>query len=47
MGIAKIPARMSWVKVTWQRKKKRKKKMKTISKDNRMVDSLITQIKTY
>ena len=44
MGMAKIPIRMSWAKVTWQRKKKRKKKM-TISKNNKMVDSLITQIK--
>ena len=38
-----IPTRMSWEKVTWHRKKKRK--IKTISKDNKMVDSLIAQIK--
>ena len=43
--MAKIPTRTSWAKVTWQRKKKRKKKKKkTISKDNKMIDSLIAQI---
>ena len=35
MGMAKIPTRMSWVKITWHRKKKKKRKerkIKTISK---------------
>ena len=44
MGMAKIPTRTSWEKLTWHRKKKRK--IKTISKDNKMVGSLIAQIKT-
>ena len=43
MGMAKIFTRSSWTKITWHRKKKRK--IKTISKDNKMVDSLIAQIK--
>ena len=43
MGMVKIPAMTSWAKVTWHRKKKRK--IKTISKDNKMLDSFITQIK--
>ena len=50
MVMVKIPTRTSWAKVTWQRKRKekrRKKIIKTISKDNKMVDSLIAQIKRY
>ena len=43
MGMAKIPTRKSWAKITWHGKKKRK--IKTISKDNKMLDSLIAQIK--
>ena len=43
MGMVKIPTRTSWAKVTWRRKKKRK--IKTISKDNKVIDSLIAQIK--
>ena len=43
MGMAKIPTRTSWEKLTWHRKKKRK--INTMSKDNKMVDSLIAQIK--
>ena len=43
MGMEKIPTRTSWAKITWPRKKKRK--IKTISKDNKMVDYLIVQIK--
>ena len=39
MGMAKIPQRMSWAKITWQRKKKRKEKKIikeiTIRKDNK------------
>ena len=48
MGMVKIPTRTSWEKITWQGKKKRrikKRKRKTISKDNKMVDFLIAQIK--
>ena len=48
MVIVKIPTRTSWAKVTWKRKRKekrRKKIIKTISKDNKMIDSLIAQIK--
>ena len=52
MGMAKIPTRTSWAKITWHKKKKRKRKerkkkiiIKTISKDNKMVDSLIALIK--
>ena len=47
MGMAKIPTRMSWAKITWHRKKKRekKRKIKTISKDNKMVDFILAQIK--
>jgi len=45
LGMAKIPTRTSWAKVTWQRKKKRK--IKTINKYNKKVDSLIAQIKRY
>ena len=44
MGMEKIPTRTSCAKITWPRKKKRK--IKTISKDNKMVNSLIAQIKT-
>ena len=43
MGMVKIPARTSWAKIKWHRKKKRK--INTISKDNKMVDSFIAQIK--
>ena len=43
MGMVKIPIRTSWAKITWHRKKERK--IKTISKDNKIVDSLIAQIK--
>ena len=50
--MAKFPTRMSWEKVTWHRKKKKKlkrkkkkEKKKTISKDSKMVDSFISQIK--
>ena len=43
MGMAKIFTRMSWAKITWHRKKNRK--IKTIIKDNKMVDSLIAQIR--
>ena len=44
MGMAKIPQRTSWAKITWhgkkkrkekRKKKKRKRKMMTISKDNK------------
>ena len=45
MGMAKIPIRRSWEKITWHKIKKRKIKIKTISEDNKMVDSLIAQIK--
>ena len=46
--MAKIPTSMSWAKMTWQKKKKRKeKKKKRISKDNKMVDSFVAQIKRY
>ena len=31
MGVTKIPTRTSWAKITWHRKKKEKKKIKTIS----------------
>jgi len=50
MGMAKIPIRTSWAKITWHRKRKRKrkgKKIKTIRKDNKMVDSFVAQIKRY
>ena len=42
MGMAKIPQRTSWVKITWQRKKKTKKKKNkvTISKDNKKKEIL-------
>ena len=43
MGMAEILTWTSWAKVTWHRKKK--KKIKTISKDNKMVGSPIAQIK--
>jgi len=43
MGMTKIPQRMSWVKITWHGKKKRK--MRTINIDNKMDGSLIVQIK--
>ena len=44
MGMAKIPIRMSWAKITCieKRKEKKKSKVKTISKNNKIVDSLIT-----
>ena len=29
MGMAKIPEGTSWVKISWQRKKKRKRRRKT------------------
>ena len=42
MGMAKIPQTTSWAKITWHGKKKRKRekikikrKIKTISKDNK------------
>ena len=44
MGMAKIPIKTSWAKITWhgkkirkekRKKKKRKRKMMTISKDNK------------
>ena len=41
--MAKIPTRTSWEKVTWHKKKKIK--IKTISKDNKMTNSFIAQIK--
>ena len=42
MGMAKIPQTTSWAKITWHGKKKRKRKMMTISKDNKwMVLSLL------
>ena len=48
MGIEKIPTRTSWEKITWHRKNKKrrkKRKIKTRSKDNKIVDSLVAQIK--
>ena len=41
--MAEICKRTSWAKMTWHRKKKKKKKdkKKAISKDIKMVDSLI------
>ena len=47
MSMAKIPERMSWVKITWQRKKKRKKKRNemTISKDGKKMILLLLKLK--
>ena len=42
-GMVKIPTRTPWANVTWRRKKKRK--IKTISKDSKVINSLIAQIK--
>jgi len=44
MGTAKIPTRTLWAKITQHRKKKI---ITTISKDNKMVNSLIAQIKRW
>ena len=53
MGMAKIPERTSWAKITWQRKKKRKEKQKKkkkrnemkISKNNKKVILLLLKLK--
>ena len=49
MGVAKIPKEMSWEKITWQWKKKRKGKKQrnemTISKDNKKVILLLHKLK--
>ena len=49
MGVAKIPKEMSWEKITWQWKKKRKGKKQrnemTISKDNKKVIHLLLKLK--
>ena len=50
MGVAKIPKEMSWEKITWQWKKKRKGKKQrnemTISKDNKKVILLLLKSKS-
>ena len=50
MGVAKIPKEMSWEKITWQWKKKRKGKKQrnemTISKDNKKVILLLLKLKS-
>ena len=50
MGVAKIPKEMSWEKITWQWKKKRKGKEQrnemTISKDNKKVILLLLKLKS-
>ena len=50
MGMAKIPKEMSWEKITWQWKKKRKGKKQrnemTISKDNKKVILLLLKSKS-
>ena len=50
MGVAKIPKEMSWAKITWQWKKKRKGKKQrnemTISKDNKKVILLLLKSKS-
>ena len=49
MGIVKIPKGMSWAKITWQRKKKRKRKKQwnelTISKDGKKMILLLLKLK--
>ena len=47
MGKEKNPQRMSWAKITWHGKKKRKRKEKkvmTISKDNKWVVSSLLKL---
>ena len=50
MGVVKIPKEMSWEKITWQWKKKRKGKKQrnemTISKDNKKVILLLLKLKS-
>ena len=50
MGVAKIPKEMSWAKITWKWKKKRKGKKQrnemTISKDNKKVILLLLKLKS-
>jgi len=52
MGMAKIPIRMSWAKITWHGKKKRKekkneeRKIMTIRKDNKWMILLLLKLKT-
>jgi len=45
--MAKIPIRTSWTKITWHGKKKRKrtKKIMTISKDNKQMILLLLKLK--
>ena len=43
MGMAKIPQRTLWEKITWHGKKK--KKMMTISKDNKWMVLLLLKLK--
>ena len=46
MGMAKIPIRTSWEKITWHEKKKiKKKKIMTISKDNKWMILLLLKLK--
>ena len=47
MGMAKIPQRTSWEKIMWHGKneKKRRKKIMTISKDNKWVVLSLLKLK--
>jgi len=46
VGMAKIPQRTSWTKITWHgKKKRRRRKMMTISKVNKWVVLLLLKLK--